>query len=299
VRRVSPIGATPYLPALRLWPGCFVVAQLWAVTACADELCRFAGTSDYSGRLAVTTNTDTRDGKTTVDVAARFGGTPMPFVRIHYLTEEISTWTSGRMQSVAVNTRYILDGHVVRQGWDVFERGETGLTAHRIEGKSGAAFGRDHPAFFRHWDPATFAQPWLQDFWSAQPERRADLDLPAASVAPDLTSPLALVFYWSRWIPRGGEAAPVFLPGFKKDKRVEVMIATAGAGADDRRLLETSVDYPWLGTSQASTAKAWISTDGHLSQLAFDIRSQNRSASGVIRQLGCLETAAAPGDRGR
>jgi hypothetical protein len=273
------------------------VAQLWAVTAWADELCRFAGTSDYAGRLAVTTNVDTRDGKTTVDVVARFGGTLMPFVRIRYLTEEISTWTSGRMQSVAVNTRYILDGHVVRQGWDVFERSATGVTAHRIEGKSGDAFARDHPAFLRHWDPATFAQPWLQDFWSAHPERRADLDLPATSVAPDLTSPLALVFYWSRWIPRGGEAAPVFLPGFKKDKRVDVMIVTGGSGTDDRRLLETSVHYPWLGTSEASIAKAWIATDGHLSQLAFDVRSQDRSASGVIRQQGCLETAAAPGDQ--
>ena len=108
------------------------------MNARAGELCHFAGTTDYAGQLDVTTNVSTRapDGTMTVDVIGRFVGTPMPFVHINYLMQEISTWKSDQLQSVAVNSRYILDGHVVRQEWDLFDTGTAGLEAVPAAGKN-------------------------------------------------------------------------------------------------------------------------------------------------------------------
>ena len=266
----------------------------------AGELCRFAGTTDYAGRLAVTTNVDshTADGTTTVDVVGRFTGTPMPFVHITYLMQEISTWKSDQLQSVAVNSRYILDGHVLRQEWDLFDRGADGLEAHRLQGKSLDDIRRRYPTFVRHWDPADFGQPWIHDYRLAGAERRRDLDLPAASVRPDLRSPLALAFYWSRRIPRSGQATAVFLPGFKKDKRVDLTIAAARPPSDGQLLWQTSVRYPALSMTHPSIAFARVSADGHLLQLEGTVESGSLTAYGVIRQVSCNGTADGPPGQG-
>jgi len=91
------------------------------------------------------------DNTTTVDVIGRFTATPIPFVHINYLMEEISTWKSDQLQSVAVNSRYIVDSHIVRQEWDLFDRGTDGLEAYRLQGKTLDDFRRKYPAFVRHW----------------------------------------------------------------------------------------------------------------------------------------------------
>jgi hypothetical protein len=263
------------------------------MNARAGELCHFVGTTDYTGQLDVTTNVSTRalDGAMTVDVIGRFVGTPMPFVHINYLMQEISTWKSDQLQSVAVNSRYIVDGHVVRQEWDLFDRGTDGLEGYRLQGKTLDDIRRRYPTFVRHWDPADFGQPWVQDYRLADAERRPDLDLPASSVRPELRSPLALAFYWSRRIPNTGQAAMVFLPGFKKDKRVDLTITAAEPPRDGRQLWQTSVRYPALSTTHPSTAKAWISADGHLLQLEGTVQSRIYTAYGTIRQESCSGTA--------
>jgi hypothetical protein len=87
----------------------------------------------------------------------------MLWLRIHYLVEEISTWRAGEMERLAVNTRYLVGEHIVRQQWDTFQRSRGGgLLAHRVQAKTLADFRRRHPGFVRHWDPATFGSPWLQ-----------------------------------------------------------------------------------------------------------------------------------------
>jgi hypothetical protein len=262
------------------------------MNAHAGELCHFAGTTDYAGHLNVTTNVAARasDGTMTVDVIGSFAGTPMPFVHINYLMQEISTWKSDQLQSVAVNSRYILDGHVVRQQWDLFKRGTDGLEGYRLQGKTLDDIRRRYPAFVRHWDPADFGQPWVQDYRLADAERRPDLDLPASSVRPDLRSPLALAFYWSRRIPGNGQAATVFLPGFKKDKRVELTITAAQPPREGRQLWQTTVRYPGLSMTHPSTATAWISMDGHLLQLEGTVQSGMYTGYGVIRQENCSGT---------
>jgi len=288
----------PLSSAARLWSACLAAMCLSVPHAWAGEVCRFAGTADYAGQVVVTaiTSTNAAEGTTTVDVRLGFRGTPMPFVHTNYLMQEISTWKATRLQSLAVNSRYRVDGRVVRQLWDVFVRGSDGLEAYRLQARTPEEFRSKHPAFAEHADPATFGQPWLQDYWRADPERRRDLDLPASSAVPDLRSPLALAFYWARQLPRTGQAATVFLPGFKKDKSVTLTIGPAGPPSDGAQPWETSVRYPALSMTRASTAEAWVSADGHLLQLSVQVQTRDRTASGVIHQEGCtIGTSAADG----
>jgi hypothetical protein len=274
---------------------------LGTITARASEVCHFAGTTDYAGRIGVTTNVNARvtDGTTTVDVIVHFIATPWPFVHIRYLMQEVSTWKSDQLQSVAANSRYLVGGHIVRQVWDLFDRGTDGLEAYRLQGKTLDDVRRKYPAFVRHWEPASFGRPWIQDYRLAGAERRPDLDLPVSSMGTDLRSPLALAFYWSRWIPRSGQAATVFLPGFKKDKRLDLTIGAAEPSHDGQQVWQTSIRYPALGLAHASTAKAWISTDRHLLQLAGSVQSGSYTGDGVIRLEGCDGTAESQNDAGR
>lgn len=287
-------------PAIRRCAASVVAALLGTITARASEVCQFAGTTDYSGRIGVTSNVNERvtDGTTTVDVIVHFMATPWPFVHIRYLMQEISTWKSDQLQSVAANSRYLVDGHIVRQTWDLFDRSTDGLEAYRLQGKTLDDLRRKYPAFVRHWEPANFGQSWIQDYRLAGAERRPDLDLAASSVGPDLRSPLALAFYWSRRIPRSGQAATVFLPGFKMDKRLDLTIGAAEPSRDGQQVWQTSIRYPALSLAHASTATAWISTDRHLLQLAGSVQSGSYTGDGVVRLEGCDGTAESPNDAG-
>lgn len=268
---------------------CVAAGLLLACNAHAGEICRFAGRTDYSGRLTVTAiDQHAADGTVTVDVLGAFRAKPWPFVQLHYLMEELSRWRSGQLQSVAVNTRYLVDGHIVRQLWDVYMPDGQGLAAYRLEG-SLAEFRRTRPGFIRHWDPATFGEPWLQDFWSTHPDRRQDLDLPVSSMHSNVRVPLALAFYWSRWLAPGGRSVDVFLPGFKKDKNVELTVNPDGPPGDGWYQWQTTVRYPALSMSHPSTAIAQISTDRHLLELAGTVVMRNSLAHGWIRQQGCRD----------
>jgi len=287
----QPLPAT-VVPLARL-AMYLLAAQVLPLSAVAGEVCRFGGTTDYDGRVAISSSARSRtlDGSTTVDVTARFTATPTPFVHITYLEEEISTWTSGRLQTLAVNNRYLVDGHIVRQQWDAFDRRADHFEAYRLQGKTLDDFSRKHAGFVRHWGPDAFGQPWIQDYQSGSPERRADLDLPIAPGSAELRPPLALAFYWTRRMPRDGQTVTVVLPGFKRNKSIDLAISDAGPSSDGGQRWRTSVRHPALRTDQASSADAWVSNDGYLLQLAFTVRSHDRTASGVIRQEGCSQTA--------
>src|SRR5208282_6591595 len=110
-----------------------------------------------------------------------------------------------------------------------------------------------------HWDPATFGRPWLQDYQSALPERRPDLNLKSSPIPAGLRSPLALAFYWVRWLPRGGRDVPVFLPGFKTDQLVELPIT--GASSAGGFVWRTPLRYSALSERPPSTVMAWTSSD--------------------------------------
>ena len=112
------------------------VARLFTMAASAAEICHFTGSTDYDGHVAVRTNVTESDGVTRVDAIAKFEATTMFLFRIHYLLEEVSTWRDGELQSIAVNSRYLVGDRVVRQSWDNFNRGSDGLRAYRVQGKT-------------------------------------------------------------------------------------------------------------------------------------------------------------------
>jgi hypothetical protein len=110
-------------PAARLLFAGIVAALLGSVAASAAEICRFTGATDYSGHVAVTTRVTASAGAIQVDVAGTFDSSTMFWFGVHYLFEEVSSWYDGQLQSVAVNSRYLIGDHIVRQQWDHFHRG--------------------------------------------------------------------------------------------------------------------------------------------------------------------------------
>src|SRR5262249_8122146 len=122
-----------------------IVATLLCSAAPAAEICRFTGTSDYSGHVAVTTRVTASAGAMQVDVAGTFDSSSMFWFGVHYLVEEVSSWYEGQLQSVAVNSRYLIGDHIVRQQWDYFQRETDGLQAYRVQAKTLADFRRRHP----------------------------------------------------------------------------------------------------------------------------------------------------------
>jgi hypothetical protein len=266
-----------------------LVASVAVVPLCTTgvsaEVCHYSGSTDYDGHVAVTTNVTESDGITRVDAIGAFEATTMFILRIHYLLEEVSTWRAGELQSVAVNSRYLLGDHVVRQSWDDFHRGSAGLQAYRVQGKTLADFRRQHPKFAQHWDPETFGQPWISDYQSASPERRTDLDLTDQQLPSGLRSPLAMAFYWVRWLPRREQTVPVFLPGFKKERLVDLPIAAIPSSGGTE--WQASLRHSAFSERPISVATARISPDRHLLQLAFEVHGSRASGRGLITEGGC------------
>ena len=285
----------PTIPAWSRLTICGVLtlaASAWP--AYAAETCHYAGTTDYDGQVAVTTTVEpTKDG-TRVDVALTFDSVTMILFHVRYLIEEISFWRGSTLQSVAMNTRYLFSEHIVRQQWDVFRRAPDGLQGFRGQAKTLADFELKHPGFVRHWDPVTFAQPWTGDYQAAPPERRADLDL--KGLPANLRSPLAMAFYWTRFLPKDGQDVAVFLPGFKKDRLAELPIR--GTPSSGGMSWQAPLRYPLLSPSPVSIGSAQTSADGHLLRLAFMLHQPRGSAQGEVHQQGC-DGAPVPPDRDR
>lgn len=226
-----------------------------------------------------------------MDVTVAFGIATW-LAELRYLGEEISAWRGGELQSLAVNQRTIVDGRIKRQQWDVFARNRLRLEAYRVQAKRLADFRRRHPGFVQHWAPASFGQPWLQDYRAAAPERRPDLDLPAADART--RSPLALAFYWSRFLPPGGGDTPVVLPGFKRDAQTELRFSPAVPGAGWLRW-SAPMRHPGLESAPASLAAAWVSPQNYLLQLGFEVHAPLASGQALIRAEGCQGVQIRPG----
>jgi hypothetical protein len=271
-----------------------LVPTLTNQIAWADEACHYSGTTSYAGEVSVETRATRTNGETTVDVAARVNARTFGIVDWQYLYQEIGVWRDGELQTVGVNHRYSLAGSIRRQQWDVFRRTPEGMAAWRVQAKTLSDFREKHPGFVSHWDPATFGQPWLEDYASAPPERRADLDLPKASMPPELGTPLLMAFYWVRWTGQQQRTVPLFLPGFKRDARVDVQVTPVGIEHDGSLHLRSSVRHPQLSETKASTGDAWISPDHHLVRVTFDARSEDASAQGELHLDRCQGEALTP-----
>jgi hypothetical protein len=296
-RRTAPLNAEVATPKPRRLPpalALILAASLTLQTAWAEETCRYSGTTDYAGRVSVETRSTQANGETTVNVAARVNARTFGIIDWQYLYQEIGVWRDGTLWTVGVNHRYSLAGSIRRQQWDLFRRTPEGMTAWRVQAKTLADFRAKHPGFVRHWDPATFGEAWLDDYAAAPPERRADLDLPKASMPPDLGTPLLMAFFWVRWSGPRERTVPLFLPGFKRDARVDARVVSLGVGPDGLLHLRTSVTHPQLSETKVSTGDAWISPDNHLVRVTFDARADHASAHGELRLDGCEGAAIAP-----
>ena len=247
------------------------------------EVCRFVGNTTGGGRVAVRAETTQSGAVTTVNVEVTFAISAWAS-DIRYYGQELSTWRGETLQQIAVNQRTLVDGDVKRQQWDLFTRAGGRLEAYRVQAKRLVDFQQRYPSFVQHWTLASFGQPWLQDFRSAAPDRRPDLDLPASGA--ETRSPLALAFYWSRFLPQGGGTAPVILPGFKHDMRTELRFGPAVAG-DGWLRWSAPMRHPGLDASPASLAAAWVSPQNYLLQLGFEVHTSLASGQALIRAEGC------------
>ncbi len=257
--------------------GAVLAACLMAAPAAA-ETCSFVGETSYRGRVAVTAAATETGGVLTVHVTARMDAAPWRLWDVQFLAEEISQWRGGVLQSVAVNGRYSVNGSVKRQQWDVFVPGPGGLVASRVQAKRLSDFSRRHPAFAAHWSPADFGRPWLGEFPMAQPERRPDLDLPRTAMPAGVRTPLALAFYWSRFLTPG--PVPVFLPGWKRDARVDEAVSGGGGR------WHMTLAHPALAGSASSWAEAQV-TDGRLQRLTFEAHTPMGDGTGSVTALRC------------
>jgi len=246
------------------------------------ETCRFVGETTRGGTLSAATRTSEADGVLTVDVTIEFAISAL-LSDVRYYGEEISVWRGGVLQSIGVNQRTLVDGSVKRQQWDVFRRAGVRMEAFRVQAKRLAEFQQHHPSFVSHWAVSSFGQPWLQDYRAAPPERRPDLDLPATGA---VRTPLALAFYWSRFLPPEGGAATVILPGFKRDMTAALRFGPATSG-DGWRLWSSPLVHPGLERTPASLAAAWVSPQEYLLQLGFDVHTEWASGRAILHTEGC------------
>lgn len=271
-----------------------MIAVLASHSVWAEEICRYSGMTNYSGRVLVETRATTANGETSVDATARVTARSFGFIDWRYLYQEIGTWREGELQSIGVNHRYSVFGSIRRQQWDVFGRTPDGMTAYRVQAKTLADFQSKHPGFTGHWDPASFGHPWLRDYAAAPPERRADLDLPRTAMPPGLGTPLLLAFWWVRWAGEKDRTVPVFLPGFKRNARVDVRVVSLGVEAGGLLHLRSAVRHPQLSATAVSTGEAWIAPDHHLARITFEARGDHGSARGELRLDRCEGVPSSP-----
>ena len=250
----------------------------------AVEMCQYADMASHRGRAAVQTEVTQAGGLLTVNVLARLDASPWRLWDVQFLAQEVSTWRNGELQSVAVNGRYSVNGRAKRQQWDVFARTPDGLQATRVQAKTLRDFQRRHPAFTAHWDPAQFGRSWLADYPAAQPERRTDLDLPRAAMPAGMRTPFALAFYWSRWLPSAGGMVPVFLPGWKRDARVDAPVMPVAPGRWRMALRHPALD------GAPSWTEATVSADHRLLRLTFDVHAPAGDGQGWVDGTGCQGT---------
>jgi len=259
----------------------------------ASETCRYTGATSYDGQIRLETIAATANGETTVDVRTWVSAKSFGFVGWRYWLEEISVWRDGEVRSIAVNNRYAFAGRVIRQSWDVFDAGPDGLAARRLEGKTAAEFSERHPGFASHWDPDAFGMPWVADYANGGADRRSDLDLAKSAMPPGFGPPLALAFYWSRWVGPDGQKAAVFLPGFKRDSRADISVVSVGVEGDGTRHFRSALRHPQLSQTEASSGDAWIAADHRLTRVTFDAHGADGSAHGDVHLDSCLGDAAA------
>jgi len=272
---------------------CLVLACQLAITpAAAAEVCRYAGSGDYHAQIGITTIAQKREQATRVRVLWDLAARVLLVFHIHYLVEEISDWRAGVLQTVALNVRFFVNGRIIRQQWDVFDRTASGFAAWRLQAKTATEFAARAGGFAPHWVPSSFGAPWLDAFRAAPAERRPDLDLPSDEAPADLVSPLAEAFYNVRSAPARAQLVALFLPGNKKQHRADIAVAAPDLGPAGAHVWRVRLDSARLGIVPGSAASLTVSADGALQTISFAVATARHAARGGIHAEGCAGSAA-------
>ena len=104
---------------------------------------------------------------------------------------------------------------------------------------------------------------------------------------PGLGTPLLLAFWWVRWAGEKDRTVPVFLPGFKRNARMDVRVVSLGVEAGGLLHLRSTVRHPQLSATAISAGEAWIAPDHHLARITFEARVDHGSARGELRLDRC------------
>lgn len=104
-----------------------------------------------------------------------------------------------------------------------------------------------------------------------------------------------MAFYWVRWLPRGEQTVPVFLPGFKKDRLVDLPIAAVTSSGGT--VWQTPLCHSAFSKRPVSFATAQISPDRDLLRLTFELHESHGSGRELITEDGCDGTPVVPTDR--
>jgi hypothetical protein len=104
-----------------------------------------------------------------------------------------------------------------------------------------------------------------------------------------------MAFYWVRWLSRGEQSVPIFLPGFKKDRFVDLpIVAVPSSGG---AVWQAPLRHSAFSEKPVSVATAQISADRHLLRLAFEVHGSRVSGKGLITEIGCDGKPQVPTDR--
>jgi hypothetical protein len=264
-----------------------LLGVLAASGARAAETCNYAGSGDYDAQIAITTVARRSGGDEHVQVLWRLTARALVIFRIRYLVEEVSDWHDGVLQSVGLNVRYFVNGRIVKQQWDLFERQGMGFAAWRVQAKSARILAAEHGELLRLWDPAGFGLPWVAQYRAGHPERRPDLDLHPGEAPPDLTTPFAEAFYRVRREPPHAARVALFLPGNKKEPRPNVAVPAPTPAPGGARVWHVPLGDEKLGMAAESTAAVTVAPDSTLQAIGFHLASGMYTAEGAIRLEGC------------
>jgi hypothetical protein len=255
----------------------------------AAEECHYTGNGDYDAKIALTTLAERHGRDEDIRVLWRLSARAFVVFNLEYWVDEVSHWHDGVLQSVGLNIRYFVNGRILKQSWDVFDRTAEGFAAWRVQGKTPDIIAAKHGSFVAQWDPARFGRPWLEAYRGANPERRTDLDLHGGEAPPDLVPPFAVAFYLARGASMQTQRTALFLPGNKQQNRVDIPITaqTAAAGA---HVWQVPLDSEKLGIRRGSVAFITISAAQQLELIRFRVAGLGHSAQGSIMREGCTGT---------
>ena len=255
--------------------------------AWAEETCRYAGTTSYSGQVTVETKAVDRERRDH-GRCRRLGQRPV--VRDHRLAISYTKKSAPGGTASSVRSRSIIVtaslGSIRRQQWDLFNRTPEGMTAYRVQAKTLADFQTKHPGFVSHWDPATFGRPWLPDYAAAPPERRADLDLPRAAMPARPWDAVGAGVLLGA-MGGSGQRGP-FRYSCQGSRKTPGSTSRSSRSAwrptDLRACSRSTVRHPQLSETEVSTGDAWISPDHRLRP--GDVRGAG--ATTAARRANCV-----------